>query len=176
MRAWDTAVRPVAASQLNEMSSSFHLRDTAPIYVCRMERNVSHSTMSPLLIILVYDLSATGVVRNAIELANRLSRSGRRIRLVTCCARGPLSHLLDKEVELVALGAPSKTRGVSLLLSVPKLWRYLRSAKPALVLSAGNHFHLACWLATRFLSDCRSVYRVSNSLTHARSETSFATL
>jgi glycosyltransferase involved in cell wall biosynthesis/uncharacterized membrane protein YkoI len=121
---------------------------------------------APVTAILVYDLSATGVVRNAIALANRLAHEGRPVQLVTCRAEGALATTLDPAVALVDLGVRGGSRAIVLLRSLGRLRRHLRATAPALVLSAGNHFHLACHVATRNLMGARVAYRISNSLSH----------
>ena len=71
------------------------------------------STPAPRLQILVSDLTATGVVRNAIAIANEAAASGYDVRLLTCRPEGVLRTQFRADVtvgKLIRNGAPGRSR------------------------------------------------------------------
>jgi glycosyltransferase involved in cell wall biosynthesis len=120
----------------------------------------------PRLQMFVSDLGATGVVRNAIGIANAAARSGFDVRLLTCVADGELKGELDAEVALVDLlsgvrgGGQRKHRQRRAFLPYR---RHTREWRPDLLFSAGNHGHLLSTLAWAGLPGCR-ILRISNAL------------
>ena len=118
--------------------------------------------------IFVSDLGATGVVRNAIAIANEASASGFQVRLLTCDASGVLRGELGPKVAVVKLvetldsGAPRRLLLQRALLAYR---RHSRAWKPDIMFSAGNHGHLLstfAWLGLRGWK----VLRISNDLSH----------
>lgn len=117
----------------------------------------------------VSDLSSTGVVRNAIALANRLCEERFAVNLVVCRATGALASQLSRDVELTELLDESAARGprpVRLMRSLLAYRRHLRKTAPDLLLSAGNHGHMLCWAAWGAAKRAKRVFRISNDLDH----------
>ncbi|SFR96542.1 Glycosyltransferase involved in cell wall bisynthesis [Sphingomonas jatrophae] len=112
----------------------------------------------PRLCILVHDLSATGVVRNALALSKHLART-MDVELVTIRGGGVLAGEVDPAVATVSLSG-------NMIGRVLRLRRRLRNAD--VLLSAGNRGHLFAWLASARLARLRRVYRLSNSFAHER--------
>lgn len=127
----------------------------------------SKSSM-PKLAIFVYDLSATGVVRNALAIAGRLAADGWNVQVVTCKPGGALEDT-RRSFDVVALddrASRRSSRAFALARCILPLRRHLRASRPDILLSAGNHGHLICWAATRGLAQTKRVYRISNDLRH----------
>ena len=118
--------------------------------------------------IFVHDLGATGVVRNAIALANEASASGYQVRLLTCNADGVLRDQVGPAVAIVKLNGPGDT-GVSrrgeLKRALIAYRRHSRDWAPDIMVSAGNHGHLLSSLAWLGLPGVK-LLRVSNDLAH----------
>ncbi len=118
--------------------------------------------------IFVSDLGATGVVRNAVAIANEAAACGYQVRLLTCDAEGVLRKELIPAVAVVKLdgsasaGMSRRARMRSVLLSYR---RHCRSWKPDILMSAGNHGHLLSTIAWLGLPG-RKLLRISNDLTH----------
>lgn len=118
--------------------------------------------------IFVSDLGATGVVRNAVAIANEAVACGYQVRLLTCDAEGVLRKELSPAVAVVKLNgsasADSSRRAKmrSVLLSYR---RHCRAWKPDILMSAGNHGHLLSTIAWLGLPG-RKLLRISNDLTH----------
>lgn len=123
----------------------------------------------PSISIFVHDLGATGVVRNAFAIAARLERSGWQVRLVALRSSGVLAQLAPG-IETVCLkaGKARLKRGLDLALGVAALRRHVLETRPDVLLSAGNHAHLACVAACAGLKRPLRVYRVSNDIAHGR--------
>lgn len=123
----------------------------------------------PSLAIFVYDLSATGVVRNALAVATHMQASGWRVTLVTCRPGGELSAQGEGIARLNLHDAPSpRSRSLDLAMSVLRLRRTIGELAPDVLLSAGNHAHFPCWLAMRGRARPVRVYRISNDPGHGR--------
>jgi len=118
--------------------------------------------------IFVHDLSATGVVRNAIALANEAAASGYEVRLLTCNADGMLRGQVGPSVAIVKLNeGPGRRRSRNLDM-IGALLAYRRHSldwRPDLMMSAGNHGHLLSTLAWLGVPGIK-VLRFSNDLTH----------
>lgn len=113
---------------------------------------------SPLLAIMVYDFTATGVVRNAIRIASRAAAEGIRTELWVMRNEGEFKPDVPTGVTVVQIGGPAmlarlviRRRLVS-VLAVPRIAKLISARKPRVLLSAGNHFHLAAGLAYRCAS------------------------
>lgn len=123
----------------------------------------------PSLAIFVHDLSATGVVRNALAIARHMQQqAGWQVRLLLSHDRGDLAcqaEGLDREVLLETDGR-KHSRSATMARSIPRLRAALKRNPPDVFLSAGNHAHLSCWIATRGMVRPRRVYRISNDLAH----------
>jgi glycosyltransferase involved in cell wall biosynthesis len=120
--------------------------------------------------VFMHDFARTGVVANAVRLANALAARGHRVTLLACSGQGREAHRIDAGVQIeVACGvAPGEwSRPLALLLALPALRRRLRWLQPDILLSAGNHGHLPAMVASRGLPGLRRVLRISNDLDHA---------
>lgn len=127
----------------------------------------------PSLAMFVYDLSATGVVRNALALAAHMQEAGWEVILVTCRPGGELAAQAAGLAHVCLYDAPRRRgpRGIDLARAIPRLRRTIRRLAPDILLSAGNHAHLPCCLALRGLHRPLRVYRISNDLSHGRAPT-----
>ncbi len=122
----------------------------------------------PRLQIFVSDLGATGVVRNAIAIANEAASSGYQVRLLTCSGAGLLSGTVAAGVAVVTLNAIAdarRPRRLQMLKALLPYRRHSRSWRPDILLSAGNHGHLLSTLAWLGLPGAK-ILRFSNDLTH----------
>lgn len=118
--------------------------------------------------IFVSDLSATGVVRNAIAIANEAARSGFQVRLLTCNSEGVLQGQVGPGVALVKLndGADAgRSRRKQMQRALLAYRRHSRDWRPDIMMSAGNHGHLLSTLAWVGLPGFK-ILRFSNDLTH----------
>lgn len=125
---------------------------------------------APRLQIFVSDLGATGVVRNAVAIANRAAASGYDVRLLTCIAGGLLAGEVDPRVTIVELlhrskrSAPRRTQ----LKQVFGAYRnHSRTWRPDIFFSAGNHGHLLSSFAWLGLPGSK-LLRISNDLRHGK--------
>lgn len=117
--------------------------------------------------IFVNDLSATGVVRNAVAIANAAAASGYQVRLLTCRSDGILRKDVCSSVTLVNLvengiGGSRRSRLLKALLDYR---RHSRDWCPDIMLSAGNHGHLLSTIAWLGLPGIKML-RISNDLDH----------
>ena len=139
------------------MDMSFHRSRVAP---------------PPRLQIFVNDLGATGVVRNAIAIANQAAASGFDVRVLTCRADGVLRGELDARIDVVELLRPEGAR-LKRSAELRSAWaayrRETRRWRPDILLSAGNHGHLLSTLAWLGLPGAK-VLRISNDLGHKLSD------
>jgi glycosyltransferase involved in cell wall biosynthesis len=119
----------------------------------------------------MFDFARTGVVLNAVRLANALAARGRRVWLLVCREDGREQHAIDPAVTVVVVPQPTMLRRLrrssALLASVPALRRRLRQLAPDMLLSAGNHGHFAALLAVMGIPRLRLVLRISNELDHS---------
>lgn len=118
--------------------------------------------------IFVSDLSATGVVRNAIAIANEAAASGYQVRLLTCNTDGVLRNELARGVAVVRLndlGDAHRPRRTQMKKALLAYRRHCREWRPDIMLSAGNHGHLLSTFAWLGMPG-KKVLRFSNDLTH----------
>ncbi|MBL8553060.1 MAG: glycosyltransferase [Phenylobacterium sp.] len=109
-------------------------------------------------------LAGDGVARNTVHLANALARRGVPVEIV-CLKGGALAAELAGPA-VTCLGRGRGARALALAAAVPALHRRLKALAPSVVLSMGNHGHLACWAALRGLPDTPRLYRISNDPAH----------
>lgn len=118
----------------------------------------------------MYDFARTGVVTNAVRLANALAVRGRRVCLLVCREDGAEGYRLAPGVRVeVVRGFFSRwqpRRSVAMLLNLPALRRQLRQLAPGILLSAGNHGHFWAMVASQGLPGLRRILRISNELDH----------
>lgn len=125
-------------------------------------------TAAPRLQLFVSDLTATGVVRNAVAIANEAAASGYEVRLLTCRPDGVLRNQIRPDVTVVKLlnGADSgRSRHSQLKQSFLEYRRHARQWRPDIMLSAGNHGHLLSTFAWFGLPGIK-LLRISNDLNH----------
>ena len=123
---------------------------------------------APRLQVFVSDLTATGVVRNAVAIANEAAASGYEVRLLTCRPDGVLRNQIRPDVTVVKLlnGADSgRSRRFQLKQSLIEYRRHARQWRPDIMLSAGNHGHLLSSFAWFGLPGTK-LLRISNDLNH----------
>lgn len=123
---------------------------------------------APRLQVFVSDLTATGVVRNAVAIANEAAASGYEVRLLTCRPDGVLRSQIRADVTVVKLlkGAESgRSRRFQLKQALVEYRRHCRQWRPDIMFSAGNHGHLLSTFAWLGLPGTK-VLRISNDLNH----------
>lgn len=123
---------------------------------------------APRLQIFVSDLSATGVVRNAVAIANHAAGVGYDVRLLTCSARGVLAGEVDPAVTIVelldqAIGALPRRSQLKQVFMAYR--RHSRDWRPDILFSAGNHGHLLSTFAWLGLPGTK-LLRISNDIRH----------
>ena len=121
----------------------------------------------PKLQIFVENLDATGVVRNAIAIANHATANGFDVRLLVCRASGTLSELVHPGIAIIQLidGLGARNRNGTLRRAGLVYRQHIREWRPDIMLSAGNHGHLLSCLAWLGL-DGFKLLRISNDPTH----------
>jgi glycosyltransferase involved in cell wall biosynthesis len=120
----------------------------------------------PKLQIYVSDLGVTGVVRNALGIANAAVEHGWAARLLTSRADGELRNELDARVELIALlgaGSEQQQRKHRQRRALLPYRGQTGAWRPDVLFSAGNHGHLLSTLAWQRMPGCK-VLRISNAL------------
>ncbi len=112
-----------------------------------------------------------GVERVACLLANGFAQQGWAVRIVAAGMDGPARALLDDDIAVAALLPDSGgKRYWRLLRAILALRRHIRADRPAVLLSPGNHTHLAAVIAHR-LAGCpevKLVLKITNPLTKRR--------
>ncbi len=128
----------------------------------------AHEVARPDIAVLVYDLRASGVVLNAIRIAEAALAAGMATELWVIDKQGPLLHTLPAGLKLRAIRETQSAapRALSSALAIPHLVALLRRHRPALLFSAGNHVHAFAALGHRLarVPDTKLVGRVSNAL------------
>jgi glycosyltransferase involved in cell wall biosynthesis len=123
---------------------------------------------APRVQLFVSDLSATGVVRNAVAIANRAAANGYDVRILTCSADGVLSDQVDPRVSVVELLKGTRetlSRRTQLRQTFLAYRRHSRDWRPDILFSAGNHGHLLSTFAWLGLPGSK-LLRISNDLGH----------
>lgn len=122
----------------------------------------------PDLAILVYDLRASGVVINALRIAEASAAAGLRVELWLISGDGPLRHRVSDKVAVRTIASSSVTerRGLRSVLALPRLVAMLRRHRPRQFLSSGNHVHAFACLAHALAGNAgvRLIGRASNAL------------
>jgi len=96
--------------------------------------------------ILLHDLRGGGAERVMLRLANGLAAAGEKVDLVLVTAKGEYLSDISPNVSLVDL------KQSSVYKSIPSLARYLRTAKPAVIISGLVHVNIALLIAKRLTS------------------------
>lgn len=127
------------------------------------QRPVSRS-----IALFMFDFALTGVVLNAVRIANALAARGHDVTMLVCRDEGEGRQALDPRVRITPVAGPLRRakRGFALAMAVPDLRRALRTLQPSVLLSVGNHGHLAALVAAHGLTGMRRVLRISNEPDH----------
>ena len=131
--------------------------------------NAANPKQGRKIAIFVDTLNATGVVRNAVAIANRMDSDGWRVGLVAARAEGHMRASLQPGITVhqLAEGAVSRlSRRRRLVGAIRGYRRFLRAFQPDVLLSAGNHGHLPTLLAAGAAPYCKTVFRISNDIEH----------
>lgn len=118
-------------------------------------------SQAPPVALFCAGLSGDGVARNTVHLANALEQRGVPVRIISLQG-GALADQLGPRVKLDVLGRSPIGRGAALAAAVPALRRKLGRGDASVLVSMGNHAHLAVWAALRGLPDLPRIYRISN--------------
>jgi glycosyltransferase involved in cell wall biosynthesis len=127
------------------------------------------TTTRPQVAIFIDDFSATGVVRNAVAIANRLHARGAAVELVATSASGTLRPTLEPGIpvtQLLPAHGDGQSRRTRLRRSFLAYRSYLKRSPPGVLLSAGNQGHLASASASVGIAGLKLVVRISNDLDH----------
>ncbi len=121
----------------------------------------------------VYDLRASGVVRNLLRIARALRDAGLDCEIWPLRAQGEFLETATRiaPVKPVLKGTTGRQRDWDSALAIAQLRRTIRARRPAIVLSAGNQMHVHAALALRGLAAAdrpRFVGRASNAVAFAR--------
>lgn len=144
----------------------------APAFCCLPHDSsppLRHYRRVPLrpAIIFVFDLSATGVARNAVALADALA-ADRAVTLVTCRNGGVFGGAATPGgVPIVALVDGRLGLG-KLVASTWRLRVLVRRIRPVTAISAGNRGHPLFLPALAGLVGVTRIYRFSNDIDHRR--------
>ena len=122
---------------------------------------------------MLFDLSITGVVRNAVRIAAKAHEAGLATEIWVVQDRGPAQADVPDGVPVISFGKDigdlysRRQRKAASLASKDALIELLKKRRPKIALSAGNHFHV---LASAAFSDAepalqtRLIGRVSSAL------------
>lgn len=113
--------------------------------------------------IYVHDLRSSGVVRNAITLARRLSAEHDTTLIAGSAAGLFVDDAAAGPFRLAALDAAGPP--ASRIVNAARLHRFLRQQPPAVLISAGNLGHSAAFGGSRGLPRIARIYRISNEIT-----------
>lgn len=113
--------------------------------------------------IFVFDLSATGVARNAYALGDALA-ARHDVELITC-----RSGVMDEHgLPVTTLGGGARIGPLALIGLGRRLRARIVETAPEVVISAGNRGHPLFLAALRGLTGFRRIYRFSNDIDHSR--------
>jgi glycosyltransferase involved in cell wall biosynthesis len=122
---------------------------------------------------MMFDLNASGVVKNALRIAGAAAQAGMRTELWVASDAGDMRSQVPSGVDVRGFGASiagecSRTaRKAAALAATPAFASALAQSRPRIACSAGNHFHEAAMLARRAAGaawDSRLIARFSNAL------------
>jgi len=120
------------------------------------------------LAILGFDARGSGVVLNALRIARAAARRGLKVEIWLADVSGNFAAMLPEGVHVRHYGAgPAKLgRTAKLAMSLPSLARTIGSVRPRILMSAGNHMHLAAAVAFKVAgspADVKLLLRASNA-------------
>ena len=104
---------------------------------------MSASVTADSIALFLPSLAGGGAERVFVQLANEFARLGLRVDLVLASARGPYLGEIAPAVRLIDL------RAGGVMAALPKLVRYLRVERPAVMLSALDHANVVAVAASR---------------------------
>ncbi len=116
------------------------------------------------VIIYVHDLRSSGVVRDALMLADHIAGRHETI-LVAGHGEGFFREEAERGRYRLVILKDRPSPAASRITAAQPLRRWLRHQPPAVLLSMGNHGHATAYLACRGLGHVRRVYRISNEVT-----------
>lgn len=123
---------------------------------------------APDIVTLLAGFGTGGVERVSCLLMNGFAGLGLKARLAVVTATGPLASLASDDIDVVELNCPRwfRTRSLDLLAAIPALARQLRASRPKVLLSPGNHTHVAAALAHRLArsSGTKLVLKITNPI------------
>jgi len=110
------------------------------------------SVTAPTIAVFIPSLRGGGVERNMLNLTRGMADAGHSVDLVLVKAEGPFLQMVDKRVRVVDL------RSGRVLTALPRLIGYLKSIRPAALLSGMGHANIIAVLARRLAGiRCRLV-------------------
>lgn len=129
----------------------------------------------PDVAIMLFDLTVSGVSRNAVRVANAAQAAGLKTEVWLAQARGELRDELDPDIAQRALGAElaagytRRERRLASKALAGSLASLYAEQRPLVALSAGNHFHDLAVAARRLVTEkeMRLIGRVSNAAPNA---------
>lgn len=125
------------------------------------------------VIIANYDFRSSGTAAKSIQIAAAAREAGLPAELWVVRAQGALLAQVPAGIPVVETGPRTprfRNRGADLIAGIPALAGWLRKRRPSVLLSGGNHFHLAAHAALMLSGLRRRVrlgLRISNSLRHS---------
>ena len=118
--------------------------------------------------IFVFDLSATGVARNAVAIADALA-ADRPVTLLTCRNAGVFGGVATPGgVPILALSGGGRLGVRRLMAAGLALRRWVAGNRPLTFISAGNRGHPLALPALAGLNAVTRIYRFSNDIDHRR--------
>jgi glycosyltransferase involved in cell wall biosynthesis len=128
------------------------------------------------LVIANYDFRSSGAAAKSIQIAAAAHAAGLPAELWVVRAQGALLSRVPAGVPVVETGSNLRVRhrSADLIAGIPALAGWIRKRRPSVLLSGGNHFHLAAraaLLLSGLRSQVRFGLRISNSLRHRHGAT-----
>lgn len=130
------------------------------------------TTTRPPIAIANYDFRSSGTVKKSVEIATAAHEAGLDVALWTIRAQGPLMRDVPSAIPIIQVAGSdqgARSRGRDLAFHTPVFARALRRHRPEILLSGGNHLHLAARAALSLsgLGDrVKLISRASNSANH----------
>ena len=115
------------------------------------------------LLFLISDLGTGGTARVTLHVVNGLAAAGVDVTLLVMRRDGILTPSLDKRVKLRGARVNIR-RGIGLLLAMPEIVQLIRSTRPTMMVSSGNHMHLVAAVAHMMarVRDCALALKMTN--------------
>ncbi|MCB2109237.1 MAG: glycosyltransferase [Rhodobacteraceae bacterium] len=128
---------------------------------------VSTSRRNPDIAILIYDFRGSGVIRNALRIAEAARIDGLFVEFVVVRHEGPFA---DTEIPVSVIGdSHDFGRAIDTFRATRRLHDYVDARKPRILFSAGNHIHHIVGPALRrAIHRPIVIMRASNDMEHYR--------